>query len=212
MRTLVVAGLATMAAASQASIIFSNFFINSVAMTAGVPVVSSNQVINGASYTTAGNAVSFSTPGALVGDPVAPLRSAIVNLQYDAKSTAGNANVVTANVNLGAAVLGPNSSVYFLEQVFELDSLGNEVGGAIGSISHIFTAASNPNWSGAITLSRQVACLRMKKSLILAAPDTQGLDLAAVAINNQSVQIVPEPAGLAALALGGVLVLRRRSK
>lgn len=210
MRTLVVAGLATMAAASQASIIFSNFFINGVAMTAGVPVVSSNQIINGAVYNTSGNAVSFATPGALVGDPVAPLRSAIVGLQYDALSTGANANVVTAQVNLGAAVLGPNSSVYFLEQVFELDGSGNEVGGAIGSISHIFTESSNPNWNGTITLSRQVSKLRMKKSLILAAPDTQSVDLAAVALNNQSVQVVPEPAGLAALGLGVAFALRRR--
>lgn len=212
MRTFIVAGLATMAAASQASIIFSNFYINSVAMTAGVPVSSTNPVINGASYTTSGNAVSFVTPNAIVGDTTAPLRSSIINLQYDACSTGSSANLVTANVNLGAAVLGPLSSVYFLEQVFELDSAGNEVGGAIGSISHQFTASSSPNWSGNISLSHPAQCIRMKKSLILAAPDTVNLDLAAVLINNQSVQVVPEPAGLAALALGATLFLRRRAK
>ncbi|MCE9559918.1 MAG: PEP-CTERM sorting domain-containing protein [Armatimonadetes bacterium] len=113
---------------------------------------------------------------------------------------------------MGTAVLGSQSQVVFLEQVFEIDSLGNEVGGAIGSISHTFTASTSFNWSGFMTLSRQVNCIRVKKALILAAPDTQGFDLAAVAINNQSIELVPEPASLAALGFGLAMVLRRKSR
>ena len=198
-RLFTIATLAVAGTASQAAILFTNVNIQSPPLSTG------------SSYTTAGNSISFNTPNAIVGDASAT-RSGILNIQYDACSTGAAAAIVTANVNLGTAVLGSQSQVVFLEQVFEIDSLGNEVGGAIGSISHTFTASTSFNWSGFMTLSRQVNCIRVKKALILAAPDTQGFDLAAVAINNQSIELVPEPASLAALGFGLAMVLRRKSR
>ena len=199
-RLLTIAAFAVAGSASQAAIIFG--FVN----------IQSPPLSTGSSFTTAGNSISFNTPNAVVGD-ASPTRSGILNIQYDACSTGAAAAIVTANVNLGTAVLGPQSQVVFLEQVFEIDALGgNEIGGAIGSISHNFTSSSSFNWSGFMTLSRQVNCIRVKKSLILAAPDTQAFDLAAVAINNQSIQLVPEPASLAALGFGLAMVLRRKSR
>jgi hypothetical protein len=205
-KTLVIALALSVASASQAAFIFSNININSAPLSTG----SSSLVI--------GNSISFMTPNAIVGDtagtPAGSLRGGILQIQYDVEVTGSMAAIVTANVNLGAAVLGANSSVFFIEQAFKLDANGNEVGGNIGSVSHNFTATSNPSWSGAINLTMPANKLRLKKTLILAAPDTgaNNLDLAAVAVNNQSIIPVPEPTGIAAMALGAAMILRRRSK
>lgn len=203
-KTLVIALALSVASASQAAFIFSNININSAPLSTG------------SSSTVLGNSITFNTPNAIVGDtagtPAGSLRGGILQIQYDVEVTGTQAAIVTANVNLGAAVLGPNSSVFFIEQVFKLDAAGNEIGGNIGSVSHNFTSASSPSWSGAINLSMPWNKLRVKKTLVLAAPDTQGLDLAAVAINNQSIIPVPEPTGIAAMALGAAMILRRRSK
>lgn len=118
------------------------------------------------------------------------------------------------NVNLGALTLG-SGTVYFTEQIIALDSNGNELPGVIGSISHVFTSNSSPVWSGQINFSQTVTNFRAKKSFTLVAPDlTPGVvnDLAAVAIVNQNIQVVPEPATMTALGLGIAAMLRKRRK
>jgi hypothetical protein len=57
-----------------------------------------------------------------------------------------------------------------------------------------------------------VAAFRAKKFFVMTAPDTQAVDLAALAVVNQSVQVIPEPANLGALGIGAaaLLALRRR--
>lgn len=191
--------LGLMAAAVGSATIFSNVGIQS-------PPLS-----NGATFTTLGNSISFNLPNAIVGDPVAPLRAGTLNIQYDA-FTPGPAIANQVGINLGTALSG-SGTIYFQEQVFELDAFGNEVaGGPIGVISHVFSPGGDTFWSGTITFDRAVERLRAKKFFTLAAVDTDAFDLAAVGLVNQNIQVVPEPATLAAIGVGLAALLRRRSR
>lgn len=189
--------LGLMAAAVGSATIFTNVGIQS-------PPLS-----NGATFMTLGNAISFSLPNAIVGDPVAPLRAGTLNIQYDAL-TPGPAIANQVGINLGTALAG-SGTIFFQEQVFELDALGNEVaGGPIGVISHVFAPGGNTLWSGTITFDRSVERLRAKKFFTLSAVDTEVLDLAAVGIVNQNIHVVPEPATLAVVGIGIAALIRRR--
>ena len=190
-----VATLAGIAAVSQA-VTFSNIIIQSPPLSVG----SSHSII--------GNSISFNTPNAIVGDAQA-LRFGTLNIQYDASSGSAMLNN-TVSVILGTALLG-SGTIVFNELIYELDSLGNEVaGGAIGQATHTFTASGSSTWSSTITLSRQVMAFRAKKSFTMVAVDTSAVDLAALAITNQSIGTVPEPATMAALGVGALAMLRRR--
>ena len=90
---------------------------------------------------------------------------------------------------------------------------GNVIGSPIGSASQLFDANSNQTWSTTIVFDHLVQNLRVEKSFSLdATSDTQALDLVRVALVDQNIQVVPEPATLCALALGaiGSLACRRR--
>jgi hypothetical protein len=50
----------------------------------------------------------------------------------------------------------------------------------------------------------------VKKDFFLVADTTQGFDLAALGTINQSVEVVPEPASMLALAGAAAMVARRR--
>ena len=188
--------LAVSAVAATQAITFTNIIITA-------PPLS-----NGASSLVIANAIKIFTPNAVVGDPTDPMRAGTLNIQYDAHTGAGPiANAVGANT--AVAVLG-TGTVVFNELVFELDGLGNEIGGPIGSLSHTFNTSTSNFHAAFIPLSRNVANLRVKKSFTLLAPNSNDLDLAAVTIINQNVQVVPEPASLTALGLGAVALIRRR--
>lgn len=189
-----------------------------VASAAAYAVTFSNVIIlsppmsTGATFNTNANSISFFTPNARVGDPVHPIRTGLLNIQYDASNFGGPAIVADeVVVNLGAAISG-SGIIFFQEQVFELDGNGNEVGGPIGVATHLFDANSPLIWGTTIVLDRPVQNLRVKKAFDLSAVDTAAFDLAAVNIVNQSLVLVPEPATLAALGMGALALLRRRRK
>lgn len=186
---------AGVAAASQA-VVFSNVTIQS------------SPLSDGSSWSASGNAISFFTPNAIVGDPVAPLRFGTLNIQYDADN-GSSLTADTVTVNLATALLG-SGTIVFNELVFELDSSSNEIGGPIASISQTFTSASPSTWSATLTFNHDVRRLRAKKSFTFSAVDTSALDVAGLAIVNQNLHAVPEPMSLSVLALGALGVIRRR--
>lgn len=185
-------------AGSASAITFSNVTIQA-------PPLSDNST-----FSTSGNSISFFLPNAIVGDPVDPLRTGNLNIQYDVLSPAP-AVAAEVGVNLGVALAG-SGWISFLEQVYELDGLGNEIGGPIGQISHTFLPGGATNWSGTITFDRQVERFRAKKFFNLSAVDTVDFDLAAIGLVNQNIQVVPEPATMAALGLGVAALLRRKRR
>ncbi|MBL8087409.1 MAG: PEP-CTERM sorting domain-containing protein [Chthonomonas sp.] len=165
----------------------------------------------GSSHSISGNAISFFTPNASVGDAKAPLRSATLNIQYDAQS----GPMMIANqvgIALGTALLG-TGTVSFVELVMELDGPGpnaNELG-LIGFDTHVFSG-TNTVYSNTITFSKPVKWFRAKKAFTLDAPNSPATDLAALAIVNQNIKVVPEPASIAAMALGVVALASRRRR
>lgn len=195
-RILTLVSLVSVATVSQA-ITFSNIQITSAPLSTG------------SSFNTIGNSISFFTPNAIVGDPVAPLRSGLLTIQYDADNFGVNIVASQVGVNLGAAVNG-SGMVHFSETVYEIDGGGNIIGTPLGSVNHMFDVNSGPSFNATINLSRGVTRLRAVKMFELSAVDTQALDLAGVAIVNQNLQVVPEPATMAALGLGVLALIRRR--
>lgn len=179
------------------------------AITFSAVIIKSPPLSNGSSFSTSGNAISFFTPNAEVGDAVAPLRSATLNIQYDATNAVSMiSNQV--NVTLGAALSG-SGEIDFLEIIMELDNAGNELG-MIGFITHKFTPSSSTVFTGSIPFSKPVKAFRAKKAFSMSAVDTAAFDKAAVAIVNQNIQTVPEPATMFAVAAGLAAIARRRKK
>lgn len=185
--------------------------VSANAVTFGNVQIESPPLSDGSSHSIIGNSISFFLPNAIVGDVTDPMRAQTLNIQFDAFS---DVDMVadTATVNLETALLG-SGVVVFLEQIFELDGAGNEVGGGpIGTAFHIFNTQNSPNFSTTIEFSRPVNALRAKKSFTLLAEDTDVNDLAAVGFVNQNIHVVPEPATMGALGLGAVALFARRRR
>lgn len=200
-RNIVALGVLTILGEAASAVTFSNV------------IIQSSPLSTGSSYSTIGSSISFFTPNAIVGDVVDPLRSGTLNIQYDADA---GSNIVTVGVGVNlATALSGSGTVVFTELVFEIDSAGNEVGGPIGSDTHLFNSSSSMFYSNNISLSKQVQRVRVKKGMTLAAPATSAVDLAAVAIVNQSINTgTPEPASMVAIGLGvaGLVASRRRNR
>jgi hypothetical protein len=152
------------------------------------------------------NSIQFNVPNAIVGSGQA-LSFGTFGLQYDAATASGPIFANQVGITINSGILG-DGYIQFSEQIFELDSNGFEVGGAIGSISHTFTANSS-GWGTTIVLSRQVQRIRAKKTFTMFATNAPG-NFAALGTVNQNVQVVPEPATMFALAGAAAMVARRR--
>lgn len=198
LKSWIVLSISAVAFSNASAIVFYNVDIQS-------PPLS-----DGSSWTALGNSISFALPNAIVGDPVDPTRAGSLDIRYDA-FTAAPAIASHVGVNLGVAISG-SGTIIFEEQVFEIDNVGNELGGPIGTITHAFNPGDPMNWSGTITFSRAVERFRAKKFFSLSAADTANFDIAALGIVNQNIQVVPEPATMAAIGVGVAALLRRRKR
>jgi len=188
-----------------------------VGVTAAEAVTFDNVIITapplstGATFAGLGNTISFFTPSALVGDPVAPLRSGLLSIQYDAHVGANDGPLGSVTNDTVGVVLG-SGTITFSEDIFEIDGLGNEIGGPIAHIQGSYDATSATPWDETAAFSRSALNIRAKKVYLLTAEDTRALDLAAVGIINQHFESVPEPASFAVLGIGIVAIIKRRKK
>lgn len=166
---------------------------------------------SGSFFVTSANSITVFTPNAMVGD-FQVLRSGVLSVDYDASNLGGpNMSSVRVDVNLGNACSG-SGTIAFLEEIFELDANGSPIG-SIGSLSHNFNSNSGSIWSETIQFSRSVQRFRARKSFALdATPDTGALDIASLALVEQTVGVVPEPTMMTTLAIGALATAARRRR
>lgn len=165
---------------------------------------------DGANEDVTGNSISFFTPHAIVGDTGTDgLRHGVFDIEYSADAGVGVV-AIEAIVTLHQALKG-TATIHFEERVYELlpdDSIGD----LVGSASETFFADFVGSWFQTLHLTRAVQRVRVVKSFEMNAPDSDDLDFASLALVNQNLQVVPEPATMAALGLGALGLLRRRNR
>ena len=168
-------------------------------------IITSPPLSTGATYSVAGNSISFYTPNAYV----IGVGSGILDIYYDVNAGPA-ARVNQVLTNLAFAVTG-SATVAFAEEIHEIDcAFGNIIGGPLATDIGSF-GAGTPFYSNSLILSSDKQCVRVHDRFTLTA--TQANDIASVAINNQSINtVVPEPASLGALAMGAAALLLRRKK
>lgn len=156
-----------------------------------------------------GNSISFHTPHAVVGDSgTGGARDGEFQIQYRADAGVG-IEAIEMGITLHEVILGSMSTIDFKETVYELlpdDTLGEIVGAA----SESFFANFVGSWSQTLVLTRSVQRVHVVKNFYLSAPMTDDLDFTSLALVNQNLQVVPEPATMAALGIGALGLLRRR--
>jgi hypothetical protein len=197
-KVLLVASLAVISAASQAiTFTFVNFG-GDPAMYAGM---------SASSLVFSGNSMTVTPSNAAVGDPVAGSRSRRFSITYKIDAGAGKF-ITSMNGSFISAIAGANSSITMVESLVKLDAAGNEVGAAFATLTGS-TNLSSQTFTGSVSFA-PVRALIVKKDFFLVADTTQGFDLAALGTINQSVEVVPEPASMLALAGAAAMVARRR--
>ncbi len=159
-----------------------------------------------------GNSLTMTPSNAFVGDPRPGARFITFGVWYDVTATTPGELFTGMKASFSGAIAGPLSQITMTEQFIALDAQGNELGdllpgGIVGTIN-----VNNMTFSGSGSFNQTVSAFRVKKSFSLFADTTNGFDLAQLQHINQAVNVVPEPATMAALGLGTLLVARRRNK
>lgn len=174
---------------------------------ASAGVVYSNVTINGslaggASFVTGPNDIDFSFPNASVGDGQ-PSRSGNLIITYIAQSDDRTTFDRMILSTLGA-LLG--SGTVIVNEVIE-DLVNPAV---IATFGRTYRAEQGNNLpqTHVIPFTRETTAIKVKKTYVLVAPETQALDLANVSLVEQ--RLVPAPGALMLAGAGGVLALRRR--
>jgi hypothetical protein len=175
---------------AQATMTFSNVFVG-------------GSLSGGATTVTGPDFIQFFTPGALVGDPVDPLRVGNVIATFDAASTSP---IDKDSLAISSTGLSGSGMIYFNEVVEDLTDPNNIQ--TIATFNATLTAATVFPFNADINFSTPSEKFRVKKTFVLAAPPTAELDIAAMTSVSQT--FTPEPATLVGLVLGVLGMLRRR--
>jgi hypothetical protein len=189
MNRLIVCGVvAALAASADGAIVFDNVTIG-------------GSLANGASFTTDANGIHFTFPDAQVGDPVDPLRSGNIVITYTAEATEGD--TFTEMLLSVAGALSGSGMIFVNELVEDLNG-----GGVIGTYNTVLSDQSQMPLNVSFDFSQDSTHIKVKKTFVLAAVDTQALDLAEIT----GVDQIPTPGSASLLAGAGIVAIgfRRR--
>ena len=188
--SIALAAAAGFAASANAGVTFSNVTIT-------------GSLASGAAWFAgaAGDDIDFTFPSALVGDGQTA-RNGVITITFIAKSD----TALTLD-KLGLSLLGGllgSGTMIFNEVVEDLVAPG-----IIATYGVTLNSSTPLPHTADINFSRSSTMVKVKKTIILSAVDTQAFDLAGIALVEQ--KLVPTP-GAAALMGMGVLVMGRRRR
>ncbi len=156
----VVAALVGLAGQASGSIVFSDVTI-------------AGSLSAGASYNDGPGGITFSFPAAEVGDPVDPIRSGNIVITYNVEGTEGES---FSEMLLAVAGNLSGSGMMFINEIVE-DLNG---GGVLGSYNTVLTDNSQLPLNTSFAFSESSSHIRVKKTFVLAAVDTNGFDWAQI--------------------------------
>jgi hypothetical protein len=155
----------------------------------------------GATFDAGPDGISFQFPDAVVGDPVDPIRSGNIVITYNVEGTEGE--TFTEMLLMVAGELSGSGMIFINEIVEDLNGFG-----VLGSLNALLTDNSQLPYTDVFPFEHASNKIRVKKTLVLAAVDTQAFDLAELTQVDQ----IPTPGSVTLLAGAGAvcLVYRRR--
>ena len=171
-------------------------------------VVIDGSLANGATFSTANNAIDFFFPDASVGDGLSS-RIGTLSLTYVAESTDGmDQNQMLLSV-LGA--LQGSGTIFFNEVIEDISNPLDPI--FLASYGVVLDSNDDLPHTAVLDFARPSNLIKVKKNLTLTAFDTAGVDFANVGLVEQTIRVVPEPTSLALCGFGlaCMFVRRRRS-
>jgi len=184
----VVAALVGLAGQASGSIVFTDVTI-------------AGSLSAGASYQDGPGGITFSFPAAEVGDPVDPIRSGNIVITYNVEGTNGES---FSEMLLAVAGNLSGSGMMFINEIVE-DLNG---GGVLGSYNTVLTDNSQLPLNTSFAFSESSSHIRVKKTFVLAAVDTNGFDWAQITEVGQ----LPSPGSVSLLAGAGIVVMAYRRR
>lgn len=183
-----VAALAGVASSVSGAIVFSDVTIE-------------GSLAAGATFDVGPDGISFDFPAALVGDAVDPIRSGNIVITYNAEGTDGE-QFTEMLLNVFGSLSG--SGMIFINEIVE--DLNNFA--VIGAYNAVLSDNVQLPFSDSFAFENASNNIRVKKTFVLAAVETAGLDLAELTGADQ----LPTPGSVSLLAGAGMLLCVRRRR